>query len=69
MLVESDFMVNPFIVMNNGDRDEWIKEWTRRCNFDNVRELSLHKERRRRELKKSRSAIKNGLNSIFGAKP
>ena len=26
MLEESDFMVNPYIVMNNGDRDERIAE-------------------------------------------
>lgn len=53
MLEESDFMVNPFIVMNNGDRDERIKEWNRRCNLDNAREIRLRKERRRREIKKA----------------
>ena len=26
----SDFMVNPYIVMNNGDRDARIAEWSRR---------------------------------------
>ena len=50
---ESDFMVNPFIVMNNGDRDERIKEWNRRCNLDSARESRLRKERRRREAKKA----------------
>ena len=50
---ESDFMVNPYIVMNNGDRDERIKEWNRRCNLDNARESRLRNERRRRELKKA----------------
>ena len=49
---ESDFMVNPYIFMNDGDRDERIKEWNRRCNLDSAREVRLHKERRRRELKK-----------------
>ena len=53
MIEESDFMVNPFIVMNNGDRDERIAEWNRRCNLDSARELRLRKDRRRRELKKA----------------
>ena len=53
MIEESDFMVNPFIVMNNGDRDERIAEWNRRCNLDSARELRLRKERRRREAKKA----------------
>ena len=53
MLEESDFMVNPFIVMNNSDNDERIKEWTRRCNLDSAREMRLRKERRKRELKKA----------------
>lgn len=53
MIEESDFMVNPFIVMNNGDRDERIAEWNRRCNLDSARELRLRKDRRRREAKKA----------------
>ena len=53
MLEESDFMVNPFIFMNNGDRDERIAEWNRRCNLDSARESRLRKERRRREAKKA----------------
>ena len=53
MLEESDFMINPFIVMNNFDNDERIKEWTRRCNLDSAREIRLSKERRLRELKKA----------------
>ena len=48
---ESDFMVNPYIVMNEGDRDERIKEWNRRCRLDSAREVRLYKERRRREAK------------------
>ena len=48
---ESDFMVNPYIVMNDGDRNERIKEWNRRCNLDSAREVRLYKERRRREAK------------------
>ena len=50
---ESDFMVNPYIVMNDGDRDERIKEWNRRCNLDIQREVRLRKERRLREAKKA----------------
>ena len=48
---ESDFMVNPYIFMNDGDRDERIKEWNRRCRLDSAREVRLYKERRRREAK------------------
>ena len=48
----SDFMVNPYIVMNNGDRDERIKEWTRRWRLENEK-ISRNRElKRRRELKK-----------------
>ena len=54
MIEESDFMVNPFIVMNNGDRDERINEWNRRCNLDSARERRLRKDRRRREAKKAK---------------
>lgn len=48
---ESDFMVNPYIFMNEGDRDARIKEWNRRCNLDTQREIRLRNERRRRELR------------------
>ena len=48
----SDFMVNPYIVMNNGDRDARIKEWARRINLYDA-QIDKNKERRRRErLKK-----------------
>ena len=30
LALDSDFMVNPYIVMNNGDRDARIAEWSRR---------------------------------------
>ena len=39
--------------MNDGDRDERIKEWNRRCNLDSAREVRLRKERRLREAKKA----------------
>jgi len=52
LALESDFMVNPVIVMNNCNPDERIKEWNRRCNIDSAREIRLRREKRRRELKK-----------------
>ena len=52
ILYESDFMVNPYIVMNNGDRDARIAEWSRRVKLDDAR-IKKNRERRRREqLKK-----------------
>ena len=49
---ESDFMVNPYIVMNNGDRDARIAEWSRRVKLDDAK-IKKNRERRRREqLKK-----------------
>ena len=52
LISESDFMVNPYIVMNNGDRDARIKEWARRVRLDDDR-IKKNRERRRREqLKK-----------------
>ena len=49
----SDFMANPYIVMNNSDRDARIAEWSRRCKLDLEREQRLKKQRRLRELKKA----------------
>lgn len=49
----SDFMANPYIVMNNSDRDARIAEWSRRCKLDFEREQRLKKQRRLRELKKA----------------
>ena len=48
LVLESDFMVNPYIVMNNGDRDARIKEWARRINLYDA-QIDKNKERRRRE--------------------
>ena len=54
-LAESvDFMVNPYIIMNNCDRDARIAEWARRQRLDSERELRLRKERRLRELRKQK---------------
>ena len=48
----SDFMVNPYIVMNNGDKDERIAEWARRVHLEDAK-IKKNRERRRREqLKK-----------------
>ena len=49
---DSDFMVNPYIVMNNGDRDARIAEWSRRIRLYDAN-IKKNRERRRREqLKK-----------------
>ncbi len=56
LLENSDFMVNPYLVMNNGDRDARIAEWSRRQRLDVERELRLRKERR---LRAFRNAKKN----------
>ena len=48
----SDFMVNPYIVMNNGDRDARIAEWNRRCDLDREKDIRNRKRRRREQSKK-----------------
>ena len=54
-LVEnSDFMANPYLVMNNGDRDARIAEWARRQRLDSAREQRLRKERHLRAFRKSK---------------
>ena len=47
-------MVNPYIIMNNGDRDARIAEWARRFRLSYQREQRLRKERRLRELRKQK---------------
>ena len=49
----SDFMVNPYIVMNNSDRNERIKEWSRRVRLDDDKNKKNRELKRRRELKKA----------------
>ena len=49
---ESDFMVNPYIVMNNGDRDARIAEWNRRLRLDDAKIRKNRERRRREQLKK-----------------
>ena len=54
LVLESDFMVNPYIVMNNGDREARINEWARRVRLDNAK-IKKNRERRRREQLKKQS--------------
>ena len=51
---DSDFMANPYLVMNNSNRDERIAEWNRRCQIDIQKELANRKRKRRLELKNSK---------------
>jgi len=48
----SDFMANPYFVMNNSDRKERIKEWNRRLDLYIQRKNRLRMQKQRRELKK-----------------
>ena len=52
-LVEtSDFMVNPYIVMNNGDRDVRIAEWSRRIKLQDDKDKKNRERKRKAELRK-----------------
>lgn len=50
---DSDFMVNPYIVMNNSDREARIAEWKRRLKLDDEKIKRNRELKRRRELKKA----------------
>ena len=52
LLEASDFMVNPYIVMNNGNRDERIAEWNRRIYLADAKIRKNRERRRREQLKK-----------------
>ena len=52
MVGYSDFMVNPYIVMNNGDKDERIAEWNRRVHLEDAKIRKNRERRRRAALKK-----------------
>ena len=54
LVEKSDFMVNPYIVMNNGDRDARIAEWKRRCDIE-LAKIRKNRERRRREALKKQN--------------
>ena len=48
----SDFMVNPYIVMNNGDKDARIAEWNRRVHLEDDKIKKNRERKRRAQLKK-----------------
>ena len=48
----SDFMVNPYIVMNNGDKDARIAEWNRRVRLEDDKIRKIRERKRRAQLKK-----------------
>ena len=52
LLEASDFMVNPYIMMNNGNRDERIAEWNRRIYLADAKIRKNRERRRREQLKK-----------------
>lgn len=52
LVLESDFMVNPYIVMNNCDRKARIAEWSRRVKLDDQKIRKNRERRRREQLKK-----------------
>lgn len=52
LLFESDFMVNPYIVMNNGDFDARTAEWSRRIKLFDANAKKNRERRRREALKK-----------------
>ena len=55
MVPYSDFMVNPYIVMNNGDRDARIAEWNRRVHLEDAKIRKNRERRRREQLRKQNS--------------
>ncbi len=52
MVGYSDFMVNPYIVMNNGDKDARIAEWNRRVHLEDDKIKKNRERKRRAQLKK-----------------
>ena len=52
MVGYSDFMVNPYILMNNSNRDERIAEWNRRVHLEDAKIRKNRERRRRAQLKK-----------------
>jgi len=52
LALTSDFMVNPYIVMNNGDRDARIAEWSRRIRLYDANIKKNRERRRKAELRK-----------------
>ena len=52
LALTSDFMVNPYIMMNNGDRDARIAEWSRRIKLYDANARKNRERRLRAALKK-----------------
>ena len=52
VLVNEIKQVEPYIVMNNGDRNARIAEWNRRCDLDREKDIRNRKRRRREQSKK-----------------
>ena len=52
MVGYSDFMVNPYIVMNNSDRDARIAEWSRRIKLQDDKDKKNRERKRKSELRK-----------------
>ena len=52
LALASDFMVNPYIVMNNGDRDARIAEWSRRIKLQDDKDKKNRERKRKAELRK-----------------
>ena len=48
-----DFMVNPYYMMNNSDRDARIAEWNRRCDIERDKIRAARRRKRLREAKKA----------------
>ena len=47
----SDFMINPYIVMNDGDKNARIVEWKRRIKLEDEKIAKNREIQRRRKLK------------------
>ena len=52
MVPNSDFMVNPYIAMNNSNRDERIAEWNRRVRLEDAKIRKNRERKRKAEFRK-----------------
>ena len=48
-----EFMVNPYYMMNNCDRQARIDEWNRRCDIEKAKMRAARRRKRLREAKKA----------------
>ena len=53
---DSDYMANPYFVMNNSDPQERKSEWNRRQRLDIEREQYLKRQRRLKQLRKAKKS-------------